>query len=240
MAVKLSFTFEEVKNAVDNSTSIKEFLIFLGMNVNNGNYRKAEQICLDHGLEIPKHNRSTNGDSLRNFNKLPDSVYFSKGVLRSGPNTKKRLIKDHGWKDICSECGQEPFWNGKPLTLHLDHIDGDRFNNVIENLRILCGHCHQQTETYSNNRAVKTYTYCECGVRIHKNSNRCNKCENQNRIGINKIDYPEISYIVETIISYGSWSAAERVLGINQNSLRKYLDRNGIDPKSIKYGKKLN
>jgi hypothetical protein len=48
----------------------------------------------------------------------------------------------------CAECGQEPFWNGKKLTLDMDHIDGDRGNNVIENLRLLCPNCHTQTETW--------------------------------------------------------------------------------------------
>lgn len=39
-------------------------------------------------------------------------------------------------------------WNGKPLTSHIDHIDGDRTNNVLTNLMVLCPNCHSQTETY--------------------------------------------------------------------------------------------
>lgn len=61
---------------------------------------------------------------------------------------KRYLFEANG--ESCSECGQGPVWNGKPLTLQLDHIDGDSDNNALSNLRILCPHCHTQTETYGS------------------------------------------------------------------------------------------
>ena len=56
----------------------------------------------------------------------------------------------------CACCGIETQWNGKPLTFHLDHINGDRSNNTRENLRLICPNCHSQTETYcsKNSRRV--------------------------------------------------------------------------------------
>jgi len=67
----------------------------------------------------------------------------------NGPNALKRyLFETKG--ERCSECGQGPVWNNKPLTLQLDHVDGDSDNNVLSNLRILCPHCHTQTETYGS------------------------------------------------------------------------------------------
>ena len=41
----------------------------------------------------------------------------------------------------CAICGLEPIWNGKPLTLTLDHIDGDHYNDTLENLRWICPNC---------------------------------------------------------------------------------------------------
>lgn len=45
-------------------------------------------------------------------------------------------------------CGIGNEWNGKPLTLQLDHINGDHSDNRLENLRILCPNCHSQTSTW--------------------------------------------------------------------------------------------
>lgn len=40
-------------------------------------------------------------------------------------------------------------WMGEKLPLELHHIDGDRFNNQLENLQILCPNCHSLTPNHS-------------------------------------------------------------------------------------------
>ena len=59
---------------------------------------------------------------------------------------KELLLEEQG--GFCKECGNGQTWNGKPLTLQLDHIDGNNENNLKENLRMLCPNCHTQTPTW--------------------------------------------------------------------------------------------
>jgi hypothetical protein len=68
---------------------------------------------------------------------------------------KKRLLAVGLLLNRCGICGLGPQWNGKPLSLQLDHEDGDRTNNLIGNLRLVCPNCHSQTDTYGGKNKAK-------------------------------------------------------------------------------------
>lgn len=73
------------------------------------------------------------------------------------PSFRDRIKKEKLLGEIkCSECGIEENWNGKPLSLELDHIDGNKHNNRRNNLRYLCPNCHSQTHTFRVKNYVKT------------------------------------------------------------------------------------
>jgi len=60
------------------------------------------------------------------------------------------VIERDGEKCLWCELGIE--WQGKPLQLQLDHIDGNRENNKLENLRLLCPNCHKKTKTWAKKK----------------------------------------------------------------------------------------
>lgn len=76
------------------------------------------------------------------FEEYANSTYISSHKL------KLKLIRD-GIKEAKCECCGIFEWMNKPAPLELDHIDGDHYNNVLNNLRILCSNCHAQTDTNS-------------------------------------------------------------------------------------------
>lgn len=61
-----------------------------------------------------------------------------------------RVILEQNRK--CNKCGLDE-WLGKPLTLELEHKDGNRSNNTRENLEALCPNCHSQTKTWRGKKS---------------------------------------------------------------------------------------
>lgn len=76
-------------------------------------------------------------------------VVFSSHSHYVKRNTIKKFLVSAGIMDYkCAIC-ELTKWNNTSITLQLDHIDGDRHNNQLHNLRLLCPNCHSQTETFS-------------------------------------------------------------------------------------------
>jgi HNH endonuclease len=73
----------------------------------------------------------------------------------------RRAMIETGIPYRCTLCGMEAVWNGKPLMLMVDHINGNRYDNRGENLRFLCPNCHSQTPTFGNSLGLTDVTTCK-------------------------------------------------------------------------------
>lgn len=67
--------------------------------------------------------------------------------------TIRRFLLEES-KNVCAICGLDK-WNGKPMPLVLDHIDGNSDNNTRENLRMICNNCDALTDTYKGKNRGK-------------------------------------------------------------------------------------
>jgi Zn finger protein HypA/HybF involved in hydrogenase expression len=137
---------------------------------------------------------------------------------------KKRLIEERLVENKCAICGMEPEWNGKPLVLILDHIDGVGDNCLIENLRLLCPNCNSQTETFAgrNRKNITIKHLClRCGMKIGSNTKHelCNKCFNKKFK--TKVERPGLETLKEKIKELG-YCGTGRLYGVSDNAIRKW------------------
>lgn len=80
-------------------------------------------------------------------------------TARGTSNHIKNYIREK-YNNSCRSCGISD-WNGKPITLTIEHIDGDAYNSQEDNLDLLCPNCHSQTPTFAGRNKGK-------GTRIYR------------------------------------------------------------------------
>ena len=147
MSKSRNYTDDEFSLAVKESGSIRQVLQKLNLREAGGNYQCAKDRIKKLNLDTSHfHGMAWNkGKKLPKRN--PIETYLVEDRLVQSNNLKKRLINEGLKEHKCENCGITE-WNGQPTPIELDHIDGNRYNNTLQNLRILCPNCHAQTETY--------------------------------------------------------------------------------------------
>lgn len=152
MARAVKYTKEMLEEAVRASSSMAAVLRCLGLRPAGGTHtyisRRIRSLGLDTSHftgkpgpgEYTPHNRH-NWQTL--LTERPE------GSRRVPAHQLRRALFEYGISHICALCGIDSVWNGMPLTLHVDHIDGNPNDSRPGNVRFLCPNCHSQTPTYA-------------------------------------------------------------------------------------------
>lgn len=136
----MKYTKEKLEETVKHSISYSECLGKLGLRKAGGNYSHLQRNIDKFGIDTSHmlHQAANRGKEFKPF----------EGLLKT-ESIKKRLILELG--HICTKCGLSS-WMGQPITLELEHIDGNNRNHERSNLTLLCPNCHSQTPTWRNRK----------------------------------------------------------------------------------------
>jgi hypothetical protein len=250
-----NLTEEAIRKAAKESKSIAEMCRMLDLIAAGGNYGSVKRRLVRYDIDTSHFTgRGWNKD---NFSDEPNNKI----------SIKKKLIRERGHQ--CEKC-QNSVWLELPITLELEHIDGNNSNNEENNLLLLCPNCHAQTKTWrrakfsldgnpkkicpscEGSKAVKSktcfscrskqpknkteslnksQTFCGCGNVKNPRANQCNKCRYASQ---QRTNWPSVDdLIVRLRDNKESYTSVAKTLGVSDNSVRKYLQRNNIDPKTF-------
>ena len=212
-----------LKQYVKESNSIKELQIKLGYSPNSGVSRTIKDYCQKQNISL-EHFTSLSKEKI----KRTEENVFCINSTASQKVLRNFYIKGNYTEYKCSICGQDPFWNGKELTLTLDHINGINTDDRLENLRWVCPNCDRQLDTFCSknnrkeriNKAKKTYCI-DCGKEISHNSQRCMECEKKRiRKVKNRPTAEELNNIL--LQNKGNFSKVGKLFNVSDNTIRKW------------------
>ncbi|WP_189966274.1 HNH endonuclease signature motif containing protein [Streptomyces violascens] len=147
------WTREALEPVVAVSSSVCEVLRRLGIDVVGGHHTNISRRIKAYGIDTSHFGPPPRTERMRNnrLRRTPEDILREDRAAHAQrtPNALlKRALLELGTRERCALCGNEATWQGHPLPLEVDHIDGDWRNNRAENLRLLCPNCHSTTDTY--------------------------------------------------------------------------------------------
>lgn len=134
------YTIEQVKEFTKESTSLRQLLQKLDLKAAGGNYVNMKRFIQKHKIDCShwKGQGWNKGDQLKDWSEYTRASKLKPHLLRLRGST-------------CESCKHEK-WMDLPIPLEIHHIDGNRTNNELCNLQILCCNCHALTDNWRNKK----------------------------------------------------------------------------------------
>lgn len=224
----------EFKKLVDSCKTYTECIIKLGLSPRcSGNFQTIKKYIKKYELDISHFERGfSNGNIPINKKELKEILVKDSFFTRT--HLKNKLYKEGVKKKECEVCGiNEDWFNGSKIVHILDHINGDPYDNRIENLRIVCPNCNSTFRTSNGRNKAKyiydsekneyksesTYKKCKCGKIILKDSKFCSKCNGDNQRKVERPSFKELKKMIEENGNTG----VGKMYGVTEACIRKWI-----------------
>ena len=150
------FTKEDIEQFVKESSSYAQLAKKCGYGTNSGSSIKEMQQMVDQLNLDTSHFTGqgwSKGITYQNSRYVPFESYIKTDYVQTN-KVRKKLLREGLKQHIC-ECCLNTTWNNVPIPLEVHHKDGNKNNNEIDNLELLCPNCHALTDNYKGKNTEK-------------------------------------------------------------------------------------
>lgn len=226
---------EELQRIFDSSSSKSDVLRNLGFDDHSGNHRtlncriqndniNLNKLNENRKIFLEKHRKNLHLKQTMSFN----DIFKENSTYRNGGRIKLILLKLGLIKNECATCLLTT-WQGKEITLQLDHVNGNNRDNRVQNLRLLCPNCHSQTPTYSGKKNLKkikpTLKKCSHCDTMMVNSKTCGACNA--KINYRKFDPSKEE--LEKLVHQKPFTKIAGLYHVSDNAVRKRCKLLGVN-----------
>lgn len=147
------YTLDDVKKDAATGQCWSDVCRSVNVTICTFNVKRLQKICSEYNIDVTHFDpKQTYRRGKRNW--TVEELLVKNSSAHRG-HLRQLLVRFGLYTGKCAECDISDEWNGKSLTLEIDHINGDSTDNREQNLRWLCPNCHSQTSTYRR-RKVET------------------------------------------------------------------------------------
>jgi len=235
---QVCFTESQLREAVAASMSFAETLRRIGLRPAGGNFATVKkyavrwQIPFDHFGPGGRAGYPRGGVTPR-----PLEEILVIGSTYSRSNLKARLYQAGIKQPVCELCGQDEIWQGKRMSMILDHINGDATDNRLENLRLVCPNCNATLETHCGRNKPRgrppiACAWCHETFRAANAKQRfCSRaCAAAHSAPLRRqAERPPTKELLQLVQERG-YETVGRMFGVSGNAIRKWLKAYGVDP----------
>jgi hypothetical protein len=204
----------KLREIISKSGTYKECLEKMGIRSAGGNYGTLKKYITKYAIDI-SHFDEVRRVKRRRTSMIPLNTVLVVESNYSRSSLKKRLYQSGLKLPLCEMCGQGENWNGKKISLILDHINGIYNDNRIENLRILCPNCNATLDTHCGRNLRKDVDV----EPVKKLPSEKRKLHFEKR---RKASRPPLDELKREIEKYG-YSATGRKYNVSDNAIRKWI-----------------
>lgn len=210
---KIPFDNLIVTKLVLESTSFRQVLLKLRRNESSGSYSSLRRFILANNIDTSHFLSPSEHAHLATQKRVSNTELFNQNDCARS-TVKKRIITENLIPYECVFCLNKGEWLGKKIVLILDHINGVRNDNRLENLRFVCPNCNAVLPTHC--LGVKGIKVKETKIKKSTPRPMCRKIQNR----------PTREELLE-MIAKTSYSAVGRIFGVSDNAVRKWIKING-------------
>ncbi|MEK7680743.1 MAG: HNH endonuclease signature motif containing protein [Patescibacteria group bacterium] len=150
MTKKKSWTEEQLRKAAGESTSVRQVIKALGLIEAGGNYAQIKKFLKIYKVDTSHFRGIGWNKGMRGIGVFRTTLQelLTRNNYYQSYKLKRRLFAAGLKKPFCEMCGWAKKSNDGRVPLELDHINGDRYDNRLDNLQILCPNCHSLQPTH--------------------------------------------------------------------------------------------